>query len=189
MIKFKKSNVMNKKLSFIIFLVVFSITTSSSQFAKTNKVRIIPDSAVIQLWGDLTCNILFNPSKVNCYILNPTARPEGNSKIIGGFVVDRSIGNIANTYYPVLQFLLADVENYQTDSTSISKCPFTPYLAFEFTKNKEKVYLLVAYNCKSWGIVHKGIIRHVEYNCHQQLIRFSRGILPYDNYISVISKH
>ena len=180
---------MNKKLSFFFFFVVFFITTSSSQIAKTNKAGIIPDSAVIQLWGDMACDILFAPSKVNCYTLNPTARPEDNSKLIGGFVVDRLIGNIAKTYYPVLQFLLADIENYQTDSTSITKCPFTPYLAFEFIKNKEKVFLFVAYNCKSWGIVHKDSSRQIEYNCQQQLIRFANGILPDDNYLAVISKH
>ena len=178
---------MNKFLSFVFIFVVFTHTTCSGQSAKTNKNEIIPDSTVVQLWGDTVCDILFAPAKVSCYTLKPSARPEENSKIIGGYVVDKSIGNIVNTYYPILQFLLADGANYRTDLSSINKCPFAPYLAFEFTKKKEKIYLLVAYNCNSWGIVHKGIVHQVEYNCNHQLIRFATGILPNDLYLSAIN--
>jgi hypothetical protein len=141
------------------------------------------DDAMLQYFGNTVATIFASPSKVRAYILS-TERPTEKSKIIGGFVVQKKLGNISAANYSILQFLMQDAANYQADSVGIRKCYFEPYLAFEFVKGKEKAIVLLAFNCECWGVVFNDKVTNKPYLCHRQLLRFAQGLLPDDRYIN-----
>ncbi|MDR3268476.1 MAG: hypothetical protein LBT83_05365 [Tannerella sp.] len=171
-------------------LVVFFILGQTACNGQLNRVesRIIrPDSTVLNVWGNTVCNIIFSPAKVCVYTLNPMATAGKETETVGGFVIDKKLGNIAKNEYVILQFLLQDSLNYRSDDGSRNKCPFAPYLAFEFTRKKEKAVLLLAFNCEAWRIVYNDTLHETEYNCGNQLVRFAQGLLPEDLYLNVLT--
>lgn len=178
---------MNRFLNLLLILVVYSQTACNAQSSKIGSKSFSPDESVSKLWGDTVCNILFSPSKVNCYTLKVQDKnDEVKKRITNEFSLDKNVGTLEKNYYPILQFLLQDSINYQFEPTAINKCFFEPYLAFEFVKGKEKAYVLIAYNCECWGVVYKDKLTVSPYLCHRELLRFAKGILPDDRYINAL---
>jgi hypothetical protein len=170
----------------IVFLV-FSQTACHGQPSKANRQMIRPDSTVVSIWGDSICDILFSPTKVNGYIVKVMETASPKTETVGGFAVEKKLGRIEKADYAILQFLLQDSLSYRNDG-GMSKCPFHPYLAFEFIRKKEKVVLLLAFNCRGWGVVYNDKLQTTEYVCENQLLRFAVGILPDDSYLNVLLK-
>jgi hypothetical protein len=173
-------NIFNLSLMF----VVIAQTSCSGQSIKNRVIK--PDNTVVSLWGNTICNIIFSPTKVNCYTLRPLEKPDGKTKTVGNFVVDKTIGKIAKWDYSILQFILQDGLNYRNDSIR-NKCPFTPYLAFEFINKKESVTVLLSFNCEDWGVVYKGNLRQAGYDCTRQMLQFAKYILPDDEYLKSLT--
>ena len=173
-----------RKYLFLIATVCVQMACNG-QTVKIGSKSISPDESVSKFWGDTVCNILFAPSKVNCYTLKVQDKnDERQNRITNDFLLDKNVGMLEKIYYPILQFLLQDSANYQFETIAINKCFFEPYLAFEFVKGKEKAYVLVAFNCECWGVVYKDKLTVCPYLCHRELLRFAKGILPNDKYIN-----
>ena len=180
-----KSNTMNRFFNLLFVFAVCSQTACNAQSTKIGGKGFSPDESVSKLWGDTVCNILFSPSKVNCYTLKVQDKnDERKNRLTDDFSLDKNVGMLEKSYYPVLQFLLQDSLNYQFEPTAINKCFFEPYLAYEFVKGKEKAYLLIAFNCECWGVLHNDKLIVRPYQCHRELLRFAHGILPDDKYIN-----
>ena len=180
-----KSIMMSRFWNLLFIFVIYSQTDCNAQAPKIGNKSFLPDESVTKLWGDKVCNILFSPSKVNCYTLKVQDKnDEVKNRITNDFSLDKNVGTLEKNYYPVLQFLLQDSVNYQFDPKAINKCFFEPYLAFEFVKGKEKAYVLLAFNCECWGVVFNDKLTVCPYLCHRELLRFSKSILPDDKYIN-----
>ena len=180
-----KCTIMNRSWNLLFILIVFGQTACNAQPQKVAGKSFSPNESVSKLWGDTVCDILFAPSKVNCYTLKVQDKnDEKQKRITNDFSLDKNVGIVEKNYYPVLQFLLQDSTNYQFEPKAINKCFFEPYLAFEFVKGKEKAYVLIAFNCECWGVVYKDKLTVCPYLCHRKLLRFAHGILPGDKYIN-----
>ncbi|MDR2564204.1 MAG: hypothetical protein LBC98_09750 [Prevotellaceae bacterium] len=172
---------MTKKV--FIKTVLFALLVSTYSACNGQTVKPIAKDAVALHFGDTVATVLASPSKVRAYILT-MEKPTQKSRTVGGFTIKKNLGNVSATAYSILQFLLQDAANYAPDSVGVHKCYFEPYLAFEFAKGREKVCVLLAFNCECWGVVYNDKRIEAPYLCHRQLLRFAHGLLPDDRYIN-----
>ena len=163
--------------------MLFAILVNAYCACNGQTVKPAAGDAVALHFGDTVATVLVSPGKVKAYILS-MEKPTKKSRTIGEFTVKKNLGNVSAANYSILQFLLQDAGNYQSDSAGVRKCYFEPYLAFEFAKGKEKVFVLLAFNCECWGVVFNDKLTTAPYMCHRQLLRFAQGLLPDDKYIN-----
>jgi hypothetical protein len=143
------------------------------------------DNAVVTIFGDSIARIIYSPKKVNVYTLKKMeGEPNKKVKTINGYEVEKELKNISVSDYAVLQFLMKDTANYQSDSLSERKCYFVPYLAYEFVKEKEKATVIIAFNCECLGVWYNGNLLQKPYTCHRDLVRLSHALLPDDKYLN-----
>lgn len=163
------------------FLPVFAFGSCTSEPAKketkTEKVEetwLTPDSASYSQLGKNLSNILFSPTKVECYHL------VFNDSITGNDVqVERNIarGSLITTLdksqIALLQFaLFKPAESYQQDSIAV-RAPYDPQLVFVFTKKKEQAQVIVSPNDMTWTVIYDDK-RQFNYNFanKETLLRF-----------------
>ena len=126
------------KWIFLVLVMVGTMTacSESSVAQKSNgslgsKNSVVADSAVINLLGEETCQLLFNPSKVVCYQVAPTFGGEAPEFFLKA---ERTkVGKMENIHLVPLQLLLADADNYNLDTSEEPKCFFAPNLAYVFS--------------------------------------------------------
>lgn len=184
------------KQAIAIFVAVGLLTAcSESSIAQKSKVIITnekhfiqPDSLVVQWLGESVCNVLFSPSRVVCYQVEPTFGGEENSKDAFLKAKRMKIAQIGQPKYAILQFLIADSTNYDF-SPEEPKCHFTPYYAFTFSRRKESVTVFISFNCKKWAVESNGEVKTFKYNCQGDLLRLCRGLFPEDEYINELIKY
>ena len=171
----KKVFIIKAIMMFAVFINVFACNGQTKPSVTSN--------AMEQYFGETVANIIASPSKVRAYILTMN-EPTEKSQTIGGFVIEKKLGNVKEANYSILQFLLQDNANYLPDSAGVRKCFFEPYLAFEFVKGKETAYVLLAFNCECWGVIYKNKSTERPHICQRQLLRFAQDLLPNDKYIN-----
>ena len=81
--------------------------------------------------------------------------------------------------------MLHDSTNYRFDSL-VNKCRFTPYIAYEFSKQQKTASILLNLGCKQWGVAYKDTMFYEENNCEYELLRFTHSIIPKDKYINIL---
>ncbi len=172
----------------ITLLVIISFSCTGQIKRKISSNVIKPDSITLNLYNDTINNIIFSPKKVICYTLNPMADSNKDNDTIGIFVIKDKVGKLHKSYYSILQFLMHSKSNYDLESPFIFKCPFAPYVAFEFIKGREKAIVYIAFNCKEWGIYHNNKLVKYKYDCYELLIDYLVPLLPEDKYIQTLQK-
>ena len=173
---------MKNILLFALIGILVFISCNTQKHLITNSI-IIPDSTVVNFYGKEITDILFSPEKVKIYKVRPKTKADSTVQIIGEFAVDSLLGELDKSYYSILQFMLHDSTNYRFDS-SINKCQFSPYIAYEFSRQQKKVSVLLNLGCKQWGVAYKDTMFYEENNCEYELVRFTHLIVPKNKYIN-----
>ena len=183
----------NKWILLVLVMVGTMTACSESSVAqKSNgsfggKNSVVADSAVINLLGDEMCQVLFSPSKVTCYQMAPTFGGEGSDKDYFLKAERTKIGKLETYHQVPLQLFLADISNYNLDTSEEPKCFFAPYLAFEFTgANKKVVTVYISFNCEKWAFEQDGKVVAYKYSCQPSLVRFCNYLLPEDKYLGAL---
>lgn len=187
-----------KRISQImIMLVIMGLLTACSESSVAQKSNVVltkekhfiqPDSLVVQCLGESVCNVLFSPSKVVCYQVEPTFGGGSDSTKVFLEARRMKIAQIDQSKYTILQFLIADSTNYDF-SLEEPKCFFSPYFVFTFSNRKESVTVYMSFNCKKWAFENNGEVKMFKYNCQGSLLRFCKGLFPGDPYINELVKY
>lgn len=186
---------MNQNRWILLVLVMVGTMTACSESSvaqKSNgslgsKNSVVADSAVINLLGEEMCQALFSPSKVTCYQMAPTFGGEGNDMEYFLKAERTKIGKLETYHQVPLQLFLADIANYNLDTSEEPKCFFAPYLAFEFAgNNKKQVTVYVSFNCEKWAFEQDGKVVFYKYSCQPSLVRFCNYLLPEDKYLGAL---
>lgn len=154
---------------------------------KIDNHSIVPDSQVVALLGDTICQLVYNPTEVIGYKMRPQKAEQDT--LIAQYAIDYKIGELAASYYSILQFFLQDILNYDL-SGSIVKTPFEPNIAIKFVdENKEELYLLVAFNGNQLAFVKDDKVYCRQQYIHARyLVKFALGLLPDNEYLKTLLK-
>lgn len=174
---------MRKVLTAVIFafLPMFAFASCATETSKKNtkaenakETWLKPDSVTYSHLGKNLTNILFSPSKVECY------RLEYNDSITSNDIeVERNIARgeriatLDKSQIAFLQFaLIKPSESYQLDSYAV-RAPYNPQIEFVFKKKKEEAQVIISPNNLSWTVVYDDK-RQFNYNFanKEALIRF-----------------
>lgn len=177
---------MKKTLNYLLILLLVAVTINckaQKKSATINNSLFKPDSIVAAYYGKEALAIMYSPDKVFCYTLKNDNKKDSPSVLLDScFIVKQKIGIVDESYYSILQFLFQNTSSHKFDNT-VNKCFFTPYIAFEFIKKKEKVLLLLSFTCENWAIYHKGKTKMEKFAVKKDLINFVMPIFPKDKYI------
>lgn len=161
-----------------------SKATSSSK--KLNSEIIVPGDSVKDILGEETCSVIFAPTKVKVFRL-ASEKPSDNDKTIGGYKVEKDMGAIDKTYFPILLFLMADNNEYLKGSV-YPAAPFIPEVAVEFTKKKEVVSIVFSFSGGQLQIVKDGKAQKpIKYYNEKQIMQFFQNIFNDKGWQSILN--
>lgn len=175
-------------LSITAFIFCCASCRSSQNIPrKIDNHSIVPDSQVVVLLGDTICQFVYSPTEVIGYKMRPQKAEQDT--LIAQYTIDYKIGELAASYYSILQFFLQDILNYDL-SGSIVKTPFEPNIAIKFVdENKEELYLLVAFNGNQLAFVKDDKVYCRQQYVHARyLVKFALGLLPDNEYLKTLLK-
>lgn len=131
-------------------------------------------------------DIVLNAKKANMYKLKPlfyadTINAKNDS--IAGFSIDSKLVTVKKQLSTLL-FMLSDSCFYSKEYLSV-KQPFSPYIAIEFVKGKNKIFYLFSFGTEEVRIASNDeVIGTFQINDMRLLLRWFGLVVPNDEYIS-----
>lgn len=153
---------------------------------KMNSELVVPGDSVKNILGEEVCSVIFAPTKVKVFRL-ASDKPSDNDKTIGGYKVEKDMGVIDKTYFPILLFIMADNGEYLKGSV-YPAAPFIPEVAVEFTKKKEVVSVVFSFSGGQLQIVTEGKARKpIKYYNEKQIMQFFQNIFNNKDWQSILN--
>ena len=148
---------------------------NSNAKKKLNSDLIVPGDSVKDILGEENCSVIFSPSKVKLYRLSPEKAGD-NEKTIGGYKIEKDMGIIDKTYYPVLLYFLSDNGEYLKGPV-YPAAPFIPDVAVEFTKKKDVVSIVFSFSGGQLQVVTGGKAKKaIKYYNEQHIMKYFQNI-------------
>lgn len=178
------------KTSLLCVILCVCYIGCSAQNKRRDCGLLQPDTVVQKLYGDSVSQVLFNPRKVKCYLLDginryakasPTKKKD-TQRFIAGYPISIVVGPIDLSFYSVVQSLMMSRLNYEFNEYEY-KTPFSPYVCYEVSNGVDVVNILFSFNRKSWAVEYKGRLVEAKYSCEAFLLEYFSRLLPQDKYI------
>lgn len=159
------------------FIVIFMLTclcaaccATTPQGKTTPKMSFIQcEDSVKTILGDSVCSVMFSSNKAVLYRMSSSVKAGDKDETIGGYKVDRKVGNLDKTTLSVLQFMFSDRSEYFVGDIYPS-APFLPEVAVKFTNKKNVVDLVFSFSGGQVEIVYNGhSVKTLKYY-HERLV-------------------
>jgi hypothetical protein len=135
-----------------------------------------PQDVISMTIGKKASKILFEAEEVWSYTLNPMSKPDADKMLIASFVVEERTGKVDKSHFQALQKLLKNDTNFIVEELD-NRIPFTPEVAFEFSKEGKIVVVLLDFDAEEVGISFgKQLYRFEFLNCRADFLKIVKEV-------------
>ena len=141
-----------------LILVMGVISCEAKEKKEQTKDLLAPDSLINKILGDSIYKALLS-NNIKCWSVKTVDTDTTLHKGVvfdDSYILDKQLAKLNSVERGVLKFVLINnLDNYEQDKMGL-RSPFFPIIAFEFSKGKNKLYVLISFVDYSWNIYKSG---------------------------------